>query len=305
MDDKVIVPKKKKMKGSTKLFIIVMLAFPIIHLTITWLIANVQSVMLVFQKKDFWTGEYEWAGTLNLRLFFNQFKADPNASIKFTNSLLYMPITCLISVPTATFFSYCLFKKMPAAPVFRVIFFLPNVIPVVALTMAFRLSFDPGSGWAYELLRSWGSDSLFFGGEPSAQIMIFIYCIWAGLGYDIILLSGAMGRIPDSVLESARLDGVGFFREFIQFVVPLIWPTLITLNILGMTTVLTLYLQPYLLTGGKFNTGTIAMYVFNLSQTGKNLETAATTGLLCSLVWAPIVLGTRKFMSRFFKDIDY
>lgn len=299
------VIQKKKMKTGTKIFIIAMLAYPILHFLLTWVLVNIRSVLLVFQKSDFFTGEYVWAGTLNIRMLFNSFKTDPKAYIKFLNSFLYMPVTCLISVPLATFCSYCLFKKMPLAPFFRVIFFLPNVIPVVALTIAFRLSFDPGTGVMYELLRAIGVQSKFFGASPSAQIMVFIYCIWAGLGYDVILLSGAMGRIPDSVLESARLDGVGFFREFFTFVVPMIWPTLITLNILGMTTVLTLYLQPYLLTGGKFYTSTIAMYVFNLAQTGKNLETAATTGLLCSLVWMPIVLGVRKFMSKFFRDVDY
>ncbi len=295
---------KKKMSRGTKIFIILMLAYPVLHFLISWVAVNFRSIMLLFQRMDYFTGEYKWVGFQNFQLFFRDLASDPDGARRYINSLLYMPVTCFISVPLATFCSYCLFKKMPCASVFRVIFFLPNVIPVIALTIAFRLPFDP-DGFMYNIMRSLGYKGAFFGVAPNAQVMVFIYLIWAGLGYDVILLSGAMGRIPESVLESARLDGVGFFREFFSFTIPLVWPTLVTLNLVGMTTVLTVYLQPMLLTSGKGGTGTISMYIFQIAQSGNNLEKAATMGFLCSFVWMPVVLGGRKFLSRFFREVEY
>ncbi|MDE7295705.1 MAG: sugar ABC transporter permease [Clostridia bacterium] len=298
--------KKRKRRNSVGacIFIVVMLAYPVLQFLITWLYVNINSVALVFQRQNEFF-EYEWVGFDNVIAFFRSFKIDPATRQVYLNSFLYMPVTCMISIPLATVFSYFLYKEMPLSGVFRVIYFIPNIIPVVALTLAFRMPFEPGYGFLNVLMQKMGLHLQYFGKEPNAQIMVYIYCIWAGLGYNIVLLSGAIGRVPEEVLESARLDGVGPMREFFQFVVPLIWPTLTTLIILGMTNVLTLYLQPYLLTKGANGTQTIGMVIFTISQSDRNLESAATTGLLCSLIWAPVILTVRHFMSKCFAGVDY
>ena len=54
-----------------------------------------------------------------------------------------------------------------------------------------------------------------------------------------IVLTGALVRIPSEVLEAGKLDGVGFFREFWQVTIPLIYPTLNTLMIFSMAGIFT------------------------------------------------------------------
>lgn len=107
-------------------------------------------------------------------------------------------------------FSYFLYKKMPLAGAFRVIFFLPSIVPVVVLTKSFTYVFDSSIGPVDHLLRYvLGFDTpAWFREYPVSQVMIFVYCIWAGLGYNIILLSGAISRLPQEVMEYGRLEGV-------------------------------------------------------------------------------------------------
>ena len=298
------------------LFVAVCLIFPVFQFVLTWAYVNIDSILLAFQRQMPW-GDWSWTLDQFAVVFNNIFHSTANStgvtwlndySVQLLNSLGYGAVSIFISLPLSPLFSYFLAKKMPLSNVFRVIFFLPNIIPVVALALAFKLPFDSSYGYLYALLRSFGIETAYFSSYPQASLMVYLYCIWAGLGYNILLLSGAIRRVPKELFESAQLDGAGYFKEFTKVCVPLVWPTVVTLILLGMTSVLTLYLQPYLLLGESVASGyTIAMSIFTSTATftPSNYSAAAAYGLLCSLIWAPIVLVTRKFVSRKYSEVDY
>lgn len=297
------------------IFIILMLAYPVLQFLITWSFVNIKSILNAFQVQDVY-GNISW-GFDNFTTYFDTlFNSTKHASgvtwindtaLVLLNSLAIGIVTVFISLPLSLLCSYFLHKKMPFANVFRAIFFLPNIIPVVALTFAFKISFDGNIGYLYEFMRLLGFPSGFFAKAPYAGFMVILYLIWAGLGYNVILISGAIGRIPKELFESAELDHAGYFKEFIHVVIPCIWPTVVTLIVIGMTNVLTLYLQPLLLT----NENTAAVYTISMSifldaaGDGSAYGKASAFGLMMSLIWAPIILLTRKFLSKKYEGVDY
>ena len=126
---------------------------------------------------------------------------------------------------------------------------------------------------------------------PSTTFIVFIYCIWAGLGYNVLLLSGAIGRIPKELFESAQIDGASSFKEFTKIV-------------LGLTSILTLYLQPVLFNLN--NNETIAGTIFNGVSDGSKTQYPyyAAFGLLFSFILAPTILYIRKVISKKYSDTD-
>jgi len=312
-------PKKKRRlssKARDYIFVAVMLLYPVAQFLVTWSFVNVNSLVHAFQYADIF-GNYSWAGFGNfasaIDSFFNSTLNSTGVSwlndtrVIVLNSLSFALITIFVSLPLSILFSYFLSKKMPLANVFRVIFFLPNIIPIVALTFAFSIGFDSTYGYLYDFMRWLGFNDNFFAVWPSSQAMVLLYCVWAGLGYNVILLSGAIGRIPKELFESAKIDKAGYFKELIHVVIPCIWPTIVTLIVLGMTNVLTLYLQPYLLTGGEGATYTISLDIFmsTASYSPSQYCTAAAKGLLCSVLWAPIILLARNLLSKKYADVDF
>ncbi|MGM9874271.1 MAG: carbohydrate ABC transporter permease [Bacilli bacterium] len=311
-------PKKKRLskKARDYIFIVIMLFYPVLQFLVTWIFVNINSLMHAFQVGTI-SGEYKWVGFDNfvtiIKDFFNNSINTTgvswlnNTSVIVLNSLGFAFVTIFISLPLSLLFSYFLSKKMPLCNVFRAIFFLPNIIPVVALAFAFTTSFDSTFGYLYDFMRWLGFKDNFLSVYPTSQIMVYIYCIWAGLGYNIVLLSGAIGRIPKELFESAELDHAGYFKEFIHVVIPCIWPTIVTLIVLGMTNVLTLYLQPLLITNGEGNTYTISLDIFLATKSYSPAQycTAAAKGLLCSALWAPIILVVRHFLSKKYSEVDY
>ena len=311
------LPRLSKRKRRDYLFVAALLAYPVLQFVITWVFINIGSVLMAFQRQDAF-GDTHWTFDQFAIVWRDLFEYSKNTTgttwlndhtVIILNSLGYAVITIFISLPLSLLFSYFLSKDMPLANVFRVIFFLPNIIPIVALTMAYNMPLKD-NGYIFEFLRMIGANipDDIYAQWPSSQMMVYLYCIWAGLGYNVVLMSGAIGRIPKEIFESAQLDGAGYFVEFTKITIPLIWPTIVTLVVLGMTNVLTLYLQPYLLADGKGLTYSIAMEIFTNTSSTKDANIynqMAAKGLMFSVVWAPIVMLVRNRMSRKYDDVDF
>ena len=301
-------------RASDAVFIVIMLAYPVAQFLLTWIFVNFNALSMAFNGSNTYDG-FEFTFNNFIAIFENLADTTPAPShffelnsdvIVLLNSLGYCFITIFISLPLSLLFSYFLQKKMPLANVFRAIFFLPNIIPIIALTFAFKMGYHDTYGYLTEMFKTLGIDAHSY---PTAQIIVYVYCIWAGLGYNIILFSGAIGRIPKELFESAELDHAGYFKEFFHIVIPCIWPTIVTLVIMGMTHVLTLYLHPYLLTFyANDSTYSIALAIFESSKPGTapvKMHQVTAYGLFWSLIWAPLILLVRKFMSKKYEGIGY
>jgi len=295
-------------------FIVVLLAYPVIQFLMTWIFVNSYSVILAFQNVSM-EGDVSFAGFDNFeyvirRIFEKDLGATiidggaqiPNNLLIVLNSVGYAIVSICISLPLALIASYFLSKKMPFANVFRVIFFLPNIISIVALIYAFRMQFDSNAGLIYHFLDAMGVN-LDLTVWPTTSLVIYVYCIWAGIGYNVLLLSGAIGRVPKELFESAQMDGAGNFKQFTKIMIPMVWPTVVTMIVLGMTSILTLYLQPVLF---EFeHTSTIAGSIFEGINTGKNqYPMLSAFGLLFSFILAPLILYIRKVISKKYSDTD-
>ncbi len=295
-------------KKQKTIFICVMLAFPLVQLFIFWFLVNVNTIIMSFQEFDWLTGKYIFNGFDNFIRVFQEIGGTSQVTQRTViNSVLYLPITCFISLPLSILFSYFLYKKVPGSAAFRVIFFLPSIIPVAVLTMAFSFSFDATLGFVNPILRALGVQNIpsWFGQYPNNQIMIFAYCIWAGLGTNIVLISGAIGRIPIEIMEYSKLEGVSKTRELFQIAIPLVWPTITTTFVLGCTSVFTVMMQPLMLTPGNSDTLTIALMIYNGVLNGRNLPYYSAFGLALSVIGVPIILVIKWALGKVYADVEY
>ena len=309
--------KKKKLNkyGLRKeqiIFICVMLFYPVVHFLVTWLYINSETFLLSFTRYNIFAGAFQVPGNIfyNYQMWIDRFLHDARYSGILLNSFLYFPVSCFITLPLSVICAYFIFVKVPGGNLFRVIFFLPSILPTVAMTMAFRFGFDT-YGYINAILRKMGVENvpIWFGSEGLTPFMIFFYCVWAGIGYNVVLLSGAMSRVPTEVVEYNKLEGVGMAREMFGVMIPMIWPTIVTLFTVGMNTVLTIYLQAYFLMGsstsGDFGTGTIALFIFGNYSDKTQIPQLSSFGLLCSLIYVPFIFLARWIMNKFFTEVDY
>jgi ABC-type sugar transport system permease subunit len=300
--------KRKWLKSST-IFVIVMLAYSVLHFLVMWVGVNFNSILLSFKQFNR-NGTYTWLSGEHLfdnfeMIFTNIGKDVDNYRSMLFSSLAFFVVSCFVTLPISLFFSYFIFKKILANGFFKVIFFLPSIIPLIILTTIYAITVG-NNGPVGQILNAMGIESAnLFLTHTSASWMIWIFCVWAGIGYDVILLTAGMSRIPRDILESCKMDGVPSFKEFLRIVIPLTWSTITTLFIFGMMSVFTVFLQPWYLAPKVNTTWTIGTNIYFASKGYRALNAPAAMGLFYSLIGAPIIVGARSLLNKFFGEVSY
>ncbi len=296
------------------IFICVMLFIPALHFAVFTVYMNISTISLSFMKKNM-MGDYVFLSDpfQNYKEFFRAITTSYSTFPKAVrNSLIFFALNDLIVVPLSVILTYFLYKKIWLHQVFRIVFYLPCIISIVVMVMVYRFMFDSTIGVADDLLRWLGLERLipkhgWMGTKESALGLVIGYCIWAGLGGNLIVLSAAMGRVSQDVTESAQLDGIGFFQELWYITIPLIGTTLGTLYMFGTTVIFSFFLQPKLITNGGPNgeTVTIMMYITDAVRGDANdLSGAAAVGNLIAIVGTPLVFLTRWAVDKLFPSYE-
>ncbi|XFA98605.1 carbohydrate ABC transporter permease [Candidatus Izemoplasma sp. B36] len=299
---------KAKRRRKKKFFIFVMLFLPISQFLIFFVYVNIDTILLSFQRYNYISGGYDFVGFDNYKIMLRNIFELPQMKTAIINSLWFFPVTNFITLPLSVIAAYFMFRKVPGRSVFKVLFFLPSIISIVVLTMSFQFMFDPLFGPINILLSKIGIEPIggWFGNKSTVMPLILLYCIWAGIGFNMVLLNGAISRLPKEVIESARIDGITMFKEFRYIIVPMIWPTITTLFVIGTTAVFTIFLQNLLLANGGPDgaSKTIAYLVVEMVR-GGNLTDAATLGVIFTIIGIPIILFIKHFMEKIGQEVEY
>jgi ABC-type sugar transport system permease subunit len=146
----------------------------------------------------------------------------------------------------------------------------------------------------------------FLGTKKWAMPTVLFYTVWTGLGYNMVLLSSSMSRIPTEILESAKIDGAGLAREMFSIVFPLVCGTISTLITLSIAHLFTNIGPVILLTNGQHETNTIASFIyFQVKSASENAYAyGSAIGLVFTIVGLPIVLGGRWLLGRIFESVE-
>ncbi|WP_327637153.1 sugar ABC transporter permease [Kribbella sp. NBC_00482] len=176
--------------------------------------------------------------------------------------VLYVPLNVVVSLGLAVWLG----PQIRGRQMFRVLFFIPVMTPMVANVMVWRLLFQPG-GLIDGGLQSWfGIDAPnFLGSSNWAMPAIVAMSIWQGFGYNFLVFSAAIDQVPQSQLESAQIDGAGPLQRFRYITWPMITPSMFFATTMTLITSFQVFAQPFILTQGGpgVATQTIVMYVYN------------------------------------------
>lgn len=291
--------RKKKKNIWDTVFIITMLIVPLIVFFNQWVFINFNSILMAFQLP---TGAWSLDSMREVFTNIREGAVDPNFSITlaFKNSMIWFFISVAL-MPFQLLIAYFIYKRIKGYKFFQVIFYLPSIISGVVLASAYSSLIEP-SGPVGLILQRLGVNPVpnFLADSDYTMGALIIYRIWLAWGGNMLLYGGAMARIPLEVLESARLDGAGSFKEFASFIIPLVWPTTSTLLILNLTGIFSTGDVVMLFTQGSYRTMTLGYWIYHKSLYGGSAEynVIAATGLLFTVITVPVVMFVRWLLER-------
>lgn len=137
------------------------------------------------------------------------------------NTLVYTVLNVPISLVTSYFLALLINTKLKGVKVFRVLYYLPCMIPAVASGLLWKDMFDPTYGVFNKILGAVGLGPYrFFSDESSAMPSIFLMNLWS-VGGSMVLWLSAFKNIGKHYYEAAELDGANAFVRLIYITLPM------------------------------------------------------------------------------------
>ncbi len=198
---------------------------------ILFFIFMVLPTLNVFRMSLFERGAYSPTETfVGLSNFVTLFK-----DAKFI-SAMQNTILLIVTVTIITFFFAILFaailtrEKIKGQNFFRVIFYIPNILSVVVIAGIFSAIYKPENGMLNSILSFFKGETVMvlWKDQPMVIVSVIIAMVWQAIGYYMVMYMASMSAVPESLYESAGLDGAGRLTQFFQLTLPLIWTNIRT-----------------------------------------------------------------------------
>ena len=304
--------EKRKKLG----FYLIFIAFPVLHYLVFYVYINFNSFVLAFREYYVESARltYKAAGFTN---FASAFKILAENSRAMWNSFLMLAVQLFVTTPLALLFSYFIYKRRRGTEFFRVMLFLPSVLSAVVFGLLYQAISDKVVGEIQTKIFKAEEVTNFLTSPKTSLLAVIIFNILMGFGVSVLTYSGTMSGINVSLIESAELDGCSPFQEFIKIVIPLIWPTVITLMIVSFSRVFTDQWQVYTLlntsaTGTTTNLGyflyrsTLESGGFIGNGTPNNIAypTLSAMGLILTVIVLPLTLILRWALNKYGPKAD-
>lgn len=147
------------------------------------------------------------------------------------NTILLVVVVTMVTFAFALIFASILtHENVKGKNLFRVIFYIPNILSVVVISGIFSAIYKPENGMLNSIISMFAGKTvtILWKDAPLVMVSIIIAMIWQAIGYYMVMYMASMASVPESLYESASLDGAGRMRQFFQITIPLIWTNIRT-----------------------------------------------------------------------------
>jgi multiple sugar transport system permease protein len=192
-------------------------------------------------------GESTFVGLKNYQLMLK----DPATEDILRNSLQFAGWSILLGFLLPVVMAIGIREMRHARGFFRIVYFLPTVVPTAIAVIIWRFMYDPDSGLFNEVLNmigimgpNWLNDASFV--KPAIVVMM----TWGGFGATALIYLSTLQELPTELYEAAELDGANPLQRIRYITLPHLTPVMSVLFILQVIAVVQVFTEPFLMTNG-------------------------------------------------------
>jgi N-acetylglucosamine transport system permease protein len=207
--------------------LIIPFLFPSVLLYVTFVLyPYFQSMYISLTRWRGLTPNAEFIGLENFERMFT----DDRFWNALQNNLTFLGTIPLITIVISLFFAFLLTQGVRGAKFYRLTYFFPQVMSIVAIGVLWSFVYHPIIGILNSLLRLLGvaTPPVWLGNPDTALGAIGAVVIWQGIGFFMILFIAGMESIPPTYYEAAVIDGANRWHLFWKITLPLLWDTVRT-----------------------------------------------------------------------------
>lgn len=230
------------------------------------------------------SGKWTFIGLDNYRNMFSG--ADPYFYKALGVTAQYVLLSVPMKIAYAFLLAILLNQPVRGKSIFRTIFYLPTIVPAVALSMIWMWLLNPEFGLINEMLRAVGlPTSQWIYDKRTVIPTLAMMSVWTTGGITVVFLAG-LQDIPIPLYEAMSLDGGGALAKFRHITVPMMTPTIffnLCTTLIGSFQV---FSEAYIMTNGGPDNASL-FYVFYLYR---EAFTFGRMGSACAIAWVLFVI---------------
>jgi len=162
-------------------------------------------------------------GLANYLFFFKDSSAGASLFGSISYFLLSVPLEMVVALFLAAVFTS---DRLRGKRLLRTLFFMPSIIPAIAIFIIISGLINPNTGWITRLFHLSQSTPLY-------TLFPIILSLWT-IGPGFLIMLGAMQAVPKELYESARVDGAGPINRFVSITIPMCSPAIFFSLVINM-----------------------------------------------------------------------
>ena len=224
--------------------------------------------------------------------------SDPVVAQAVINNIIWTVVTIVFPVAIGLALAILLNGKVRGKPVLRLIFYMPAVLPLIAVASIWGWLYNPEYGAINEFLRMIGLGGLaqpWLGQDSTALAAVMVPAIWLRVGFPMLLYLAALQGIPSEMYEAATVDGATRSQQFWHITMPSLRPAHYIVIALSLIDSFKVFDLIYAMTYGGPGTATQVMgtwmyaNVFQYYQAGYGTAIAVVITVVAIIVSIPYV----------------
>lgn len=188
-----------------------------------------------------------WVGLQN---YVNMVTQDPSFPIIIYNTIYFVVLGLPSAMVVAFLLAALLNNPIVARPLFRTIFFLPAIVPSVAVAMVWLWLYNPNYGLLNASFASLGFQVIPWLSSPVlSKLSLILISVWQQ-GFTIVIFLAALQDVPRELYDAAKVDGANGFHRFTSITVPMCTPSILFVLITGLIGWFQYFTLPFIMTQG-------------------------------------------------------
>lgn len=240
-------------------------------------------------------GPMEYVGTAN----YEKLMQDKYFLLSLRNTFVFIAIHIPLQIIIALGLAVVLNQKLWFRAFFRGAFFMPVVVSGVVVTILWQQLYGYELGSINTFLMWLGFEKVGWLIDPMwAMPSIAIMATWKNVGLYVILFLVGLQSVPKSLYEASELEGASRWQQFWYITLPVINPTVVMVMLLSTIGGFSLFIEPYVMTGGGPLNSTLSsvLYIYKQGFFYYHMGYAATLGLVLALIILFFVFLQRTFL---------
>ena len=234
---------------------------------------------------------------------FVELAQDPDVWSAFWNNIIWLVIGTVGPLVLGLALALLVWGVRRASLLYRVAFFMPYVLPQVAIAVVWGWIYDPAQGWLNQALELVGLGALttgWLGNPDTALYAVLATAVWATSGFVFIILLSALRNVDTDLMDAARLDGANAGQRLRYVIVPQIMPVLLMVTTITLVGGFSVFDIVFVMTGGgpAGATEMLGTYAYSSAFELNRISYGTTLALVITVMAIPFAIGMNRLQRR-------